>query len=501
MFLKEGSVWPPEEYSYLFDKYREYQAWYSGEIEELAKYYSTKVRRSYVDNDIFWARLEYEERTNAVHIPLIGDITSMSSNLLFSESPRFKYNVDTEAGKRIQGFLNENGINSLLPEAAELAAALSGVYLKLDMDTRLSKLPLLSIIQPLNAIPTFIRGRLFEILFYRTVREELHKNIVYRLFENRKLKDNNMIVEYKLYKGTREKVGRIIDINSIEETATLNLIDTAYNNIGGLGVVYVPNMRPNRLLPGSMLGQNDFNGSISLLDSLDFAWTSWIRDIELGMGQIFIDEELLQKDETSIYGTEKTAMNKFSKFQKCFLTLNMSGAKYGGENTKQIDVVQFEMRTEQHSKQCGDFIKQIIGQCGYSYSTFAGDSEGRAESGTALRIRERKSFLTREKKSRYWIQAIKSLLLQMQNFDIAFNPTTYQVEDDITVELEDSIITDQKEQSETLRNLDQARAISTSTKVAMQHPDWTLEEIEAEVKRIVDEQGIEMAGDLFNSPA
>lgn len=501
-FPKEGSAFPPVEWTYWQNKYDEYAAWYSGDSDELLSYYASKVLTPYTDQSVFWARLEGEERENAVHMPAAGDIASISANLLFSEAPRFEYEKNTKSGERITDFFTENGFDNILLEGAELAAALTGVFVKLDLDSRISKLPIVSIITPLHAYPTFLRGRLWEVLFYRVVKEERGGTVVYRLFENRsKTEDGRGVdIQYKLYKGTQDKVGSIIDFNRLEETANLSLEDIRYNNIDGLGVVYVPNMRPNRLEPGSTLGINDYSGCIPLMDSLDLCWTSWVRDIELGMGQIFVDEELLSRETQNIFGTEQTFLNSFSKFQKCFLKLNFSNYKMGGENIKPIESLQFEMRVEEHLKSCEYFFKQIVSQCGYSPGTFGIDSEGRAESGTALRIRERKSFLTREKKSRYWLPAIKSILLQMQQLDNAIN-TTFNEISDINIELEDSIIVDQSEQSVTLRNLEQARAISTYLKVKMQHPDWNDESINEEVKRIEDAEGIEKASDLFNNPA
>jgi hypothetical protein len=214
------------------------------------------------------------------------------------------------------------------------------------------------------------------------------------------------------------------------------------------------------------------------------------------MGQLFVDEELLQKEETNIFGTQKTLLNQFNKFQKCFLQLNFSNYRMGNENIDPLKIVQFEMRVEEHLKACEGMFKQIVSQCGYAPSTFGLDNNGRAESGTALRIRERKSFLTREKKSRYWQHAIKVLLMQMQMFYNSVNTKFNEIET-VSVELEDSIIVDSSEMSNTIKNLDQARAISTFIKVKMQHADWTDEEIENEVKRIQDEEGIEKNSDIF----
>jgi A118 family predicted phage portal protein len=494
-FPNPGTSFPPEDYRVWYNHILEWAAWFSGDPQELLNLYSSTIY--WPNNDIgrFWARMEADERSSCVHLPAAGDIASTSANLLFSESPVFSYDQKASGGDRITAFMKENGFLNLILEAAELSAALSGVFLKLDVEPGLLKLPVLSVITPSQAIPYFWRGRLWEVLFFRTVKEEQGGSVVWRLFELRRRENmgKRLIIEYRLYRGSIDRIGRIMELDSIDETANLGLVDTSYN-IDGLGCVYVPNMRPNRLIPGSPLGINDYAGVITMMDSLDFAWTSWIRDIELGMAQILVDEELLEKNDGSIL-TQETAGAKarFNKFQKAFVKLNLAPWRMGGENVKPIEQVQFDIRVEDHAKTCETLLFQIVTQCGYSPHTFGIVQHGQVEnsSGTALHIRERKSLLTREKKSRYWQPEIRNLLWQMQQLDVQSGLSTKHYEpQEIDVELQDSIITDPKEQSETIRNLEQAKAISTYTKIKMLHPEWEDKDVKDEVQRILDDQGL-----------
>ncbi len=489
-FPTEGKEWPPEDYRAWYNKIIEWSIWYSGEPQQLLNLYSSQQFFPDTDWGRFWARIEAEERANAVHLPAAGDVASTSANLLFSEAPNFIYNLKAPGGDRIEAFIKENGMLNILLEAAEIAAAMSGVFLKLDIEPDLIRIPILSVVTPLQAIPYFWRGRLWEVLFFRTVKEGLGGETIWRLFELRSRKNDALSIQYKLFKGSKDRVGREVDMRSIDETVDLGLEDIRYN-MPGLGCVYIPNMRPNRVLPGSPLGMSDFNGGvITLMDSLDFTWSSWMRDIELGMAQIMVDEELLERPEGGIINQDTlSARTRFNKFQRAFIKLNMTPWRMGGENVKPIEQIQFDIRVDEHLKTCESLFQQIVIQCGYSPQSFGLDIEGRAESGTALRIRERKSLLTREKKSRYWQPALWELLWQMQLLDVASGLSPSYQPQEVDVELQDSIITDEREQSETLRNLDQARAISTYQKVKRLHPDWAEEDIEAEVKRILDDQG------------
>lgn len=487
-FLKENSLFPPVEWQYWMEKYNEWAVWYSGEPDILRDYYSKANINHF--NEMFWTKVGREGMAGAVHLPAAGDIATTSANLLFSESPKISFDEGSMAGERINEFMKENGFQNTLLEGAEISAAMSGCVLKLDIEPDLIGVPVVSIVTPSQFFPTFWRGRLWEVLFFRVLKEV--NDIVYRLFENRKREGRNCILEYKLYKGSRDKVGVEIPIDSIEDSSILNLENVVYENLDGLGCVYIPNMRPNKIAPGSSLGINDYSSSITLLHSLDFSWTSWMRDLELGMAQIFIDEELLTKNKNDVNGVE-SQMNRFSKYTKSFVKLNLTTWKMSGDSSsKPIDSIQFNIRVDEHMKTCQELFAQIINQCGYSTQTFGfGDSYGNAESGAALRMRERKSQLTREKKSRYWKPVIVNLLDQVQRLDQSANlQQSYQIDENITVELEDSIVVDSMETSEVIRNLEQARAISTLMKVKMLHPDWPEDDILKEVSQINKEMGI-----------
>ena len=488
-FPKEGTSWPPDDYRPWYGKINEWATWYSGDPQRLLDFYSSQVFFPNNEWGRFWARISAEDRANIVHLPAAGDIAATSANLLFSEMPMLNYNEESAGGRRISVFVKENGLLSVFLEAAEVCAAMSGVYLKLDIEPDLVKIPIINIVTPLQAIPYFWRGRLWEVLFFRTVKET-DSGAIWRLFELRKRENGQLVIDYKLYKGTDDRVGREVPMDSLDETVNLNLEPVAYN-IDGLGCVYVPNMRPNRLMPGSPQGINDYSGVITLMDSLDFAWTSWMRDIEMGMSQILVDEDLIEQPSGGIITQDTVASAaRFNKFQRAFIKLNMSPWRMGGENVKPIEPVQFSIRVDEHLKTCESLFFQIVSLCGYSPQTFGMVEYSRqTDSGVALRIRERKSMLTREKKSRYWQAALWDLFWQMQQLDIAAGlSSSYQLEE-VDVELQDSVINDEREQSETLRNLDQAKAISTYQKVKMLHPDWGDEDIETEVKRILDDQG------------
>jgi len=470
----KNKEWPPEGWQSLYDRLDELAVWYGGDPNHLLRYYESKVNPHKID--FYWGMKWEEETREAVHLPIAGDIAQMSANLLFGEAPDIQYGLDDKGAKisddmvaRVKTFIDENGLINLLLEGAEMAAALSGIFFKLDYDPILSDTPLLTTRSPQQAFPEFRSGRLWAVTFHREVKTE-QSGAIFRLFERRHIENKKLNITYKLYKGTSSQLGREMGLDSIEETKDLNLQDEVIN-IPVLGVVYIPNMKPNKLIPGSPLGDGDYRSCVGLMDSLDFVWSSWLRDIELGLGQLIVDEGLLQD-------------GKISKLQRVFVKLNMEPIRLGSEKYEPIKPIQFQIRTDDHMKACDTLVRNIIGMSGYSPQSFGLVEYGQqTDSGTALRIRERKSLLTRAKKGGYWTPELKKLFYQMQLFDGAKTGKIYEPMP-VNVILQDSVIQDEKEVAAIVRELEQAKAASTYIKVKTLHPSWPEEEIEKEVERI-----------------
>lgn len=463
-----------------YNRLTEWRAWYSGDQDILRKYYSTEAQ----DNTRFWSRLGTGNKKHGVHIPLAGDIAATSSNLLFAETPEISYKEqnETTAIDRVQYFANENGLHNRLLEAAEICSAMGGVVLKLDIDTDLSPVPILSTVSPLQFIPTFRRGRLWEATTFRVVASD-DNGKVWRLFEERKRSGTGIIIDYKLFEGQSSEIGRVVSLDSIDETASLNLKPLVYENVG-LGIMYVPNMLPNRLDIHSPQGVSDYSGVVPMFDSLDEIWTSLMREIRLAKSTIFVDDELLKDGEVDI-DTE------------AYVKLKITDLRIGKEGYKPIEHVQPEIRVESYLKAATEMTADILSRCGYSPQSFGFRVEGRAETGTALRIRERKSLMTRQKKSRYWQDALQWLFWDMQRLEnsssivASYNPV------ETIIVLQDSITPEPSEEAQTIRDLRQAEVISIEMGVRRLNPDWTDEQVEQEVEQIAKEKG-SMVTDIFN---
>lgn len=483
MPLPEGGNkmrWPPREWEDIYDLYAEHDAWYSGDPNKLAKVYSMRVATP-TPRGQFWAKEVKEERRTMIHVPIAGDIATTSADLLFSEPPKIRITeahaekADSSAKKaqeRLDEIIAEGGIFNRLLEGAETCAALGGVFIKPNWDSELAPYPILSVAQADNALPEFKWGFLTAVTFWKVIEEE--NGVYWRLLE----RHENGVIFNGLYRGGHDTLGTRVPLTTRADTA--DIPEVVYTNIKGIAVRYVPNMRPNRRFRGSSLGMSDYAGAEGLMDALDEVYSSWMRDIRLGRARIIVPEMFLQKRDDGQF--------VFDIDQEVFTSLDidpMSAEK------APITLSQFEIRTEQHQKAALDLLDRIIATAGYSPQSFGLQIEGRAESGTALNIRERKSFITKSKKERYWKTAIEDVLTMILQIDREQLRSGVDVFRPV-VEFQDSLQNDILQTATAVEMLNRAQAASIETKVRMLHPDWDNEQVLAEVDKIMKEQGLSM---------
>jgi A118 family predicted phage portal protein len=479
-----GNVsWPPQEWRPVYRAYREWSAWYAGDVNELASIYGGQVTHySRASRWKFWERAgkqtsEHQARTQ-LHLPMGSNLAATGASLLFSERPSIIIpGEDAEAKKaeaRLNYILDASDGYARLTEAAESICALGGGFLKVDWDTDLLDCPIISVVQADRVVPYFQHSRLVAATVWRVIRQDGPN--WFRYMEHH----TPGLVEYALYRGREDVLGPRVSLNQLDETADLE----PYQDIPGgkLAIVYVPNIRPNRKFRGSWLGQSDYHGNEGLMDALDETWTSWLRDIRLGKARIMAPLEYLTPARLS------TGANSFGfdMDQEVFSPLNQPPDKGAG-----ITVSQFAIRVDEHERTANALVRAIAGHAGYAPQSFGLDTEGRAESGSALRIRERKSLMTQQKKRGYWESPVADLIETMQWVDReVFRSGVTPVRPSVT--LADSLTEGEGEQATTVELMNRAGAISTEVKVRMLHPNWTDIQVLDEVDRLRKEQGLDL---------
>lgn len=493
--------WPPPECVAANRLYARWAAWHAGDPAMLSAVYANTVGYS-VDPQFSTRSPQYTSgtvqqaprtfwgapptpgalRSAKLHVPLAGDIAAVSADLLFGEPPALVV-PDKPGGSGaspsqdptqqwLDRMMSEGGLQVALLEGAEIASAYGGVYLRVGWDEAVADHVLFDVIPPDAAVPQWRSGHLSAVTFWR----ELARTDDGKIYRHLERHEPGRIYHGLYVSGDSAKLGRRKPLQAHPETAEFatlvggeGWVDTGAQ---GLCVEYIPNMRPNRRDRGSPLGRSDFDGIEGVLDALDEAWTSWMRDIRIGKGRILVPDVYFENQ-----GPGRGA--NWDAEKEVYTQINA----LPGADGLAMQVVQFAIRVEEHERTCQALTAQALRGAGYSVQTF-GESGEVAATATEVVARERRSFTTRGRKANYCrpcLGRIANTALQVQIAKFGTDGLRALVPD---IEWPDGVAVDPLAQAQALQMLSGAGAISTRTKVEILHPDWDDERIDAEVAAI-----------------
>lgn len=474
------TIWPPEQWSTAYADMAESAAWYSGDMNALATIYATRIYSPYKEHSFNTSRSIGEDIRSMVHVPVAADIAGTSAAMLFGEHPKLEIEAAHEENapadaQVTQQWLDDMAgateLNARISEAADVCSGIGGVYLKVDWDRALSEYPIINIAQADNAVPEFAFGFLRACTFWRVLHNDGAR--VLRLLE----RHEPGVIYSGLYSGTTDLLGSQIGLESHPESA--NLLPMVSTGIDKLACVYIPNSRPNRKRRGSNLGQADTAGTESLMNSLDYTYTALLRDIRVGLGRIMAPMDYFETDASGTWA--------FDEFREAYLKMDAMPGSSG--MTNDITVSQFAIRTTEHLDAAQGFLRQIYSAASYSPQSFGMDIAGAAESGTALKIRERTSIQTTSKKGDYWssrLTYIVNVAMDIARAQLGAKIPMYPA----GVDIQDSVEGDITTIAASVELLKRAEAASIKTRIKMVHPDWGLPQVEEEADRIADESGM-----------
>ncbi|MET9555098.1 phage capsid protein [Streptomyces sp. NPDC006645] len=472
---ENGAAWPPPAWAPHYAAMRVDDAWYSGDPKRLARVHGEQDRHAVRRT---WGRkpAQRADRETRLHVPLAGDIATTSADLLFADMPRI-----TVEGKptqdRLDQLLDEGRAHATFLGAAEQAAALSGVFLRATWDRDLVDRPLLTVCQADAAIPEFRFGMLRAVTFWREL-DGSTESVVWRHFERH---ESGRIV-HRLYRGTRDNVGRITPLPEHPDTAELvGSLDTDGDSIAtgirDLTVAYVPNMLPNRLHRASPIGRSDYAAPIyDQFAALNTTWTSWMRDIRLARARLIVPDGYMRNE-----GPGRGA--SFDDDREVWHGLKMPPNEGAG-----ITLAQFAIRVEEHARTAESITRQAAQSAGYSPQSFGLDGDGQPVTATEVDSRNARSMVTRRKKVGHWKHGVADMchvLLQLDAklFGRRITPARPRVE------FGDGVAESAEQTATTLDLLARAGAVSTATKVKILNPAWDDTAVQAEVRAILAETG------------
>lgn len=496
---RPGAVWPPADFGPAAAKYAEHSAWYSGDAGELQRIYSRTQNTARIDRPaqyrggavgavarFWWGRPlgDLTKRRDSLHVPLASDICQASADLLFAEPPSLK--SDDQVTQARLDTLGEEGILSTMAESAELVAALGGGFQRVTWDTERQG-AFLTNIDADGAYPVFRWKQLVEVTFWWEVQSD--DQVVWRHLEHHELDTSGVgVIFHQLFKGTKDNLGMVQPLQDHPSTAALADVVDIDSKIStqspGLAVEYFPNQYPQRLLRkdpiGRNLGRSDLAGIEGIMDSIDEAYSSWMRDVRLGKGRIIVPGYMLQSA-----GRGQGAF--FDMDQDVYEKLNVPPPAEG--DGVPITLAQFKIRVEEHSATVNGLVKAALRTAGYSAETFGEDTGGGMKTATEVVSEQNRSYLTRDRKIRLLKPRQLRILRKLLAVDKALFSSSVDPEK-VSMDFADAVQADPEALARTAQALRVAQAASTKTLVAMNHPDWDNTQVDDEVALIIGEKSV-----------
>lgn len=497
-----NATWPPPALADISPSLHQWSAWLAGDVDQLNAAYSGRStpridRPSQYRGGLqgaaaraFYGRpvgdLTRERRQ--LHVPVAADLCQASADLLFAEPPTFK--VDHEPTQDRINVLSDDGLHTIFAEAAEIGAALGGVYLRTSWDPQtMPGRAFLTTVHADAAWPEFRWGQLVAVTFWWVVGKNGQE--VLRHLERHELDgQGNGLVLHGLYAGSEEHLGRPVPLTEHPSTEALaSEVDAdgaiVAGRTPGLCVVYVPNQRPQRRWRnhplGANLGRSDLDGIEPLMERLDATWTSWMRDIDLGRARIIVSQSMLEN-----LGPGRGA--SFDLDQEVFTALNMPPASIAAGGGSGIKAEQFAIRVAEHADTCQAILAQILRSAGYSAQTFGEGVTGGSVTATEVDSRNQRSFTTRDRKIRLWRPAVGRVLDKLLSIDDDLFGGGYDTST-LAVIFPDSVQEGPEALARTAESLRRAEAASTKTLVALAHPEWDGQQVDDETALILAETG------------
>lgn len=504
--------WPPLHCDVPFADMDAWHAWYAGDLDHLAAVYGGEMSvaqspkgRSFFDLDslarrggllgkaarMFVGQPETPGQQRAkLHIPLAGDMSGLSANLLFTDIPTVTASIEgeDEAGAatattdRLRQYLDDAG-HAALREAAELGSALGGVYLRVVWDREMGDRPWLDVVYPDAAVPEWRWNRLWAVTFWRELDPLADENERWRLLE----RHEKGIIQYALYKGKGDEIGMMMPLTDHPDAEDLAGRITEADGVtqkltvDRMLAVHVPNIKPNRLWRGipkaAALGRSDYAGVEPVMDALDEAWTSWMRDLRLAKARIMLPQSMLETD-----GPGQGGLVDLDR--EVFVELTMLQDGSGGSG---ITMNQFAIRVDEHERTTNRLTEQVLRSAGYSSQSYGMDGQV-AVTATEVAARKELSLTTRGQKILYWRPALRGILAAWLDLDRAEFGAQVDPDAELTVSWPQAVKPDMEATARTLTLLDSAGAISLYMKVKMRHPEWDEAQVQEEMQRIRDDK-------------
>jgi hypothetical protein len=442
--------------------------------------------------DLSSAGSETTVERRKVRVGFAAAVAQKSSSLIYGKGVKLKIPVrdgitEEQAQKTEEvtnDFLHLAGFNNTMNEAGEFCSALSGAFVIMTADETISDGPTYQSIDPSRVDPIFMGTKLIRATFWTDVKVD-GRNI-WRFVEYR---DNyRKEIEIGLYQGTSTSLGKQMPLSSLDETSWLapegepNALTVTSSYPEGVDrmIWYMPNIKPSRRYLSSPQGRSDYQGIESIFIALDLIYTSVIGDVRLGRTRIIAPLSMLSDKTAGANGASWAAE------REVFTFLDIDPL----DPNARVELMQGIIRSEDHVALATALTEYAARHIGYSPQTFGVNiAGGQPASGVAEKVNLASTISITNTKREYVSPEIADMGYQGQKALVSVWGS------DIipalpVVEWPEIVDDNPIERAEVIDTLVRAHAMSTASAVAAVNPEMTETDIQAEVERILSENGV-----------
>ena len=414
------------------------------------------------------AFLRWERERDYVPDPLPSVVARAHADLLWGETPEIEpaNEADTE---QLLAITEGCDLQSEGHRAAMVASSEGEVWWHAYVDRVAADTPQIQFFSRASVIPLWRSGYPLAVALVTIV--EATDTEVLRLVAVHEVGR----VVHRLYRGTTVQLGNPVPLASHADTETL--MDEWRHN---LGVMLAGRILNKPSAPGSTLGGSDYQGVERLFLALNEASTIAVEGARLtAKPRLFVDRKYLDE------------RGDFPAGADIFQLDNRDGAD--GEKAG-IVAVQYDFKAQELISYMRDLTDRAVTRAGLVAQWVGASVDGRAETGTALRVRMIPATLTAQGKARYMTQGVRQALLCAQLLDALPVESggfgrAWTLQEPPSITFKDPVPNDEQEEAQRLSLLTSAEIQSRRTSITELHPEWDEAQVDEEVARLAEDFG------------
>lgn len=414
------------------------------------------------------------------HDPLPERICAAYSDLLFGEDPQFIAATDGDQDT-LDEMIKENALVFELRRWVDWCVSEGEVWWRVFVDHDLSEFPIIDAASRLDVLPLWRGRRCVAAAFISDIYEQevkLEKETVYQIWRHIEIQTDGL-TRNLLYKGNNTQIGNEAVLGDDPDGLTTGL-PPEWNH--GLDIMLAGRI-PNKLGRDWRLGISEFNGVKDLLLDLNETRTIAAENARLVL-----------KARMVVPSSAMDADGEFNAGKDVIVQESIDTELGGQPKLGPYAVLEHNFQATPLIEHKNELVVDILARCGLAEQFVATKGGQTAYTGTALRTRLIPTTMAANGKGKVWDDALPQILCAMAQVSQlpkeqgGCGITWSSAEKPPTFKRGKPLPDDEAEIVQRHVMSVQGEIESVETAVAALHPEWTEDEVQAEVDRIREDR-------------